>query len=301
MFSLWRWCAVVVTDGSCAGAWNLDSFWVIGLRSRWRRWRSRRRRVRRWDGRRPYGRFWRWDGRRPYGRFWRPHGWSRRLWRSLWRIRWLWRPGYRGYGGYGGFGGYGLGLGYGYGVYGLGYGGYGLGYGGYGLGYGGYGLGYGGYGLGYGGLWRLRLSVLWLRWLWRLRRLWLSGLRLCRLRLSSRVERRRCFGYNSAYVAPTTTGTSTTAQRRYLGIDEEPMVGSDGSKAMKITNVYPGTAAEKAGLKAGDVLRSVNGYLTEQRGNLAWIIANATPNNQLKLNVQTAQDGKTHQIVASLP
>ena len=57
---------------------------------------------------------------------------------------------------------------------------------------------------------------------------------------------------------------------------------------MKISNVYPGTAAEKAGLKAGDVLRSANGYLTEQRGNLAWIIANATPNNVLKLNVQTA-------------
>ena len=55
------------------------------------------------------------------------------------------------------------------------------------------------------------------------------------------------------------------------------MVGSDGSKAMKISNVYPGTAAEKAGLKVGDILRSVNGYLTEQRGNLAWIIANATP------------------------
>jgi len=91
------------------------------------------------------------------------------------------------------------------------------------------------------------------------------------------------------------------ARRRLLGIDEEPVVIGDGVKAMKVGKVYPGTAAEKAGLQAGDVIRSVNGYLTEQRGNLAWIIANTTPNNELKLNVQTAKDGQTHQITATLP
>ena len=64
-------------------------------------------------------------------------------------------------------------------------------------------------------------------------------------------------------------------QRRLLGIDEEPVVLGGGVKAMKIGKVYPGTAAERAGLRAGDVIRSVNGYLTEQRGNLAWVIANA--------------------------
>ncbi len=91
----------------------------------------------------------------------------------------------------------------------------------------------------------------------------------------------------------------TPVQGRILGIDEEPV--TDGSKGMRVTNVYPGTAAEKAGLQPGDVIRSVNGYLTEQRGNLAWIIANATPSNQLNLNVQTARDGQNHQITAMLP
>jgi PDZ domain len=201
-----------------------------------------------------------------------------------------------GFGGFGGFypwWGYGYGLGYpwyGYGL-GYGYGGYG-GFGypgyGYGLGYGGYGgygypaYGYGGYGgyPGYGGNGYLTSTDPY------------SG-------NGAMMPASGGFGYNSAYVAPA-SGTMMP-QRRYLGIDEEPMVGSDGSKAMKISNVYPGTAAEKAGLKVGDVLRSANGFLTEQRGNLAWIIANATPNNVLKLNVQTASDGKTHQIVASLP
>ncbi len=89
-------------------------------------------------------------------------------------------------------------------------------------------------------------------------------------------------------------------RQRLLGIDEDPLVLPDGAKAMKISKVFPGSPAEKAGLEAGDVIRSVNGYLTEQRGNLAWIIANAMPNNQLKIDVQKAKDGQNHQITATL-
>jgi len=110
------------------------------------------------------------------------------------------------------------------------------------------------------------------------------------------------FGYSSAYgAAGTGAMTSAPSQRRILGIDEEPVVGADGTKAMKVANVYAGTAAEKAGLQVGDVIRSINGYLTEQRGNLAWIIANATPGNELKMNVQTVKDGQNHLITANLP
>jgi S1-C subfamily serine protease len=94
--------------------------------------------------------------------------------------------------------------------------------------------------------------------------------------------------------------SNPATRQRLLGIDEEPVVVAGGAKAMKVGKVYPGTAAEQAGLQAGDVIRSVNGYLTEQRGNLAWVIANATPNNELKLNVQTAKDGQTHEITATL-
>jgi hypothetical protein len=95
--------------------------------------------------------------------------------------------------------------------------------------------------------------------------------------------------------------THPTTKKHLLGIDEDPVVGPDGRKAMKIGKVYPGTAAERAGLKAGDVIRSINGYLTEQRGNLAWIIANAAPNNELKISVQTAKDGQTHLVTTTLP
>jgi membrane-associated protease RseP (regulator of RpoE activity) len=109
-------------------------------------------------------------------------------------------------------------------------------------------------------------------------------------------------GYPSygGYGIVNSTG-SPARPARLLGIDEEPVVMADGAKAMKVGKVFPGTAAEKAGLQAGDVIRSVNGYLTEQRGNLAWVIANAAPKNELKLTVQGANDKNTRVISATLP
>jgi S1-C subfamily serine protease len=112
------------------------------------------------------------------------------------------------------------------------------------------------------------------------------------------------YGYSSAYVAPGAVNSVTTpmvGQGRYLGINEEPVDEGGGKRGIKVANVYPGTPAEKAGLHVGDVIHSINGYLTEQRGNLAWIIANATPDNVLKMNVRTMSDGREHTITAQLP
>lgn len=69
---------------------------------------------------------------------------------------------------------------------------------------------------------------------------------------------------------------------------------------MRISRVYPGTAAEIAGLRIGDILRRTNGYLVEQRGNLAWIIAYATPDSTVRLVVTKASDGRDHALMASL-
>jgi S1-C subfamily serine protease len=97
------------------------------------------------------------------------------------------------------------------------------------------------------------------------------------------------------------TGSGRTARTRDFGIDEQPVVDSSGSRGMKISRVYPGTSAEKAGLKVGDVIRSINGYLTEQPGNIAWIIANAAPIKVLQMHVRTAADDRMHAITARLP
>jgi S1-C subfamily serine protease len=93
---------------------------------------------------------------------------------------------------------------------------------------------------------------------------------------------------------------SLPAPGRTLGIDGEPVVDAAGVRGLKVSKAHPGTAAEKAGLHAGDVIHSVNGYLTTQGGNLAWIIANAAPDNVLKMSVRTASDGQVHTITAQL-
>ena len=97
------------------------------------------------------------------------------------------------------------------------------------------------------------------------------------------------------------SATANVDQVRGLGIDEEPAVDVDGVRGMKVSRVYPGTPAEKAGLKRGDVIRSINGYRTEEQGNLAWIMANAAPDKVLKMIVRTPIDAKVHTITVELP
>ena len=69
---------------------------------------------------------------------------------------------------------------------------------------------------------------------------------------------------------------------------------------MTVVIVYPGTPAERAGLRVGDVLYSINGFLTEQRGNLAWIIAHAAPNNQLNITLKRSGDVQEQTVTAQL-
>jgi len=125
------------------------------------------------------------------------------------------------------------------------------------------------------------------------------------------------FPYPETYFAPYTSaaaGLSTGAssfdpststpdipRARDLGIDEEPVVDPDGVRGIKVPKIDRGTAAEKAGLQAGDVIHSINGYRTEQPGNVAWIIATAAPDKVLKINVRKRSDGKQHTVTVQLP
>jgi S1-C subfamily serine protease len=80
-----------------------------------------------------------------------------------------------------------------------------------------------------------------------------------------------------------------------------PVVDAGGVRGLKVSRVDSGTVAEKAGLHAGDVIHSINGYLTEEPGNLQWIIANVAPDNIVTMKVRTASDGKQQTIQAQLP
>jgi membrane-associated protease RseP (regulator of RpoE activity) len=92
--------------------------------------------------------------------------------------------------------------------------------------------------------------------------------------------------------------TATVA--RDFGIAEERVADRDGGFGVKVLQVYPDSAAEKAGLQPGDVILSANGYRTERPGNVAWIIANAARDDVLKMNVRKAKDSALHSIDAPL-
>jgi len=95
--------------------------------------------------------------------------------------------------------------------------------------------------------------------------------------------------------------SSLPVARQFLGIEAEPVVDAGGVRGMKITKIYPGSAAERTGLHEGDVIHAINDYVTQQPGNLEWIYVNAAPNNVLKMNVRSASDGKEQNITAQFP
>jgi PDZ domain len=109
-------------------------------------------------------------------------------------------------------------------------------------------------------------------------------------------------GAGSGASAPPAASVSATSSVlvRALGIEEDPVVAANGARGVKIANVFAGAAAEKAGLHAGDVIYSGNGYLTQTRGNLTWIINHAAPTRVLTMRVSSATDGKEHTITAEL-
>ncbi|MGI8884381.1 MAG: DegQ family serine endoprotease [Pyrinomonadaceae bacterium] len=65
-----------------------------------------------------------------------------------------------------------------------------------------------------------------------------------------------------------------------------------------ISNVTPGSAAEKAGLKRGDVVKAINGERIEDNNVLRNKVAGTIPGNQIKLTV--VRDGAEQEFTATL-
>ena len=70
---------------------------------------------------------------------------------------------------------------------------------------------------------------------------------------------------------------------------------------MRVIHVYSGSAAEQAGLQAGDLILSANGYLTQQLGNLSWIIGNVPSGGELQMNVRKVPDRAVYVVTARIP
>jgi len=86
-------------------------------------------------------------------------------------------------------------------------------------------------------------------------------------------------------------------QRGYLGVNRQPVdediaasLGLPKDKGELIGRVEPGQAADKAGIKQGDVIVAVNGQEVNPDNSLSYLIANVAPGSTAKLSV--IRDGK---------
>ncbi|MHB1562384.1 MAG: PDZ domain-containing protein [Isosphaeraceae bacterium] len=91
------------------------------------------------------------------------------------------------------------------------------------------------------------------------------------------------------------------AQDRHLGMDIEPAASADGRLGMKIVNVLPESTAARAGFNPGDLIFSANGYATDRRGDLGWIISNAAPDRKLRLSVRKAIENRDQTVTLDMP
>jgi serine protease Do len=93
--------------------------------------------------------------------------------------------------------------------------------------------------------------------------------------------------------------------RGYLGVVIQPVdpalgkaLGLDGAKGALVADVVPGGAADRAGLKAGDVIVGVDGTPVPASDDLPRIVARHAPGSRSKLEV--VRNGKRENIEVSL-
>jgi len=93
--------------------------------------------------------------------------------------------------------------------------------------------------------------------------------------------------------------------RGWLGVSIQPLtkeiadsLGLDQAKGALVAGVNDGSPAAKAGVRQGDVIRSVNGEQVDQFRDLARLVANAGPDKKIDLGVW--RDGKQMSVPVAL-
>jgi PDZ domain len=86
-----------------------------------------------------------------------------------------------------------------------------------------------------------------------------------------------------------------------LGMLFEPFTESGRTPGLKVTGIIAAGVVEKAGLHVGDVIVSINGYVTQKLTDPDWILLNASPDKVLKMYVRSAGDVKEHEVTAQFP
>jgi len=97
-----------------------------------------------------------------------------------------------------------------------------------------------------------------------------------------------------------TQGRVTDSGRAALGISGASAVDASGQPSgVTVTQVQPGGAADKAGIKAGDVITEINGQPTPTLSDLQNALASLKPGDTVTVKVQQA-DGTVRSVQATL-
>ena len=90
-------------------------------------------------------------------------------------------------------------------------------------------------------------------------------------------------------------------QRGYLGVQIEPVsedladsLGIARNRGELIQGIQPGEAAEKSGLRAGDIVTKVNGREVSPEQSLSYLVANISPGTTVP--VEVIRDGETRRV-----
>jgi serine protease Do len=94
-------------------------------------------------------------------------------------------------------------------------------------------------------------------------------------------------------------------ERGYLGIgiqavgaDMADALGIDKNRGEFVTRTVPGEAADKAGLKEGDIVLKVNGRDVTPENTLSYIVANIKPGTRIPLDI--LREGKPMKLTATV-
>ncbi|MBN6052580.1 trypsin-like peptidase domain-containing protein [Nonomuraea sp. RK-328] len=95
-------------------------------------------------------------------------------------------------------------------------------------------------------------------------------------------------------------GKVTNTHRAALGIRGSTVVGEDGQPAgVGVIGVEPGGGAQKAGIRPGDVIVSINGTQTPTMSALSEILTTLKPGDQVKVGL-VRSDGSQATVTATL-
>ena len=95
-------------------------------------------------------------------------------------------------------------------------------------------------------------------------------------------------------------GKVTNSHRAALGVRVSTVIGGDGRPAgVGVASVEPGSGAAKAGIKAGDIITSVNGEQTLTTQALSEILATLKPGAETKVGL-LHPDGSTATVTVTL-